>query len=134
MKNLTIGKKIALGFTSVLCLTVILGLGGVLQLKNVDTGLMDLAEVHIPIMNSISEIDASATNQNLQVSLYAIHKEEAQLEEFAAMDEAVDQAFEDAKEIINTDEELVGFGWLNKVEEIAQEHDVFVSSCRSFIG
>jgi len=76
---------------------------------------MDLAEVHIPIMNSISEIDASATNHNLQISFYAIHKEEVQLEEFAAIDEAVDQAFENAKEVISGDADLVESGWVNMI-------------------
>ena len=97
-KNLTIGKKIALGFTSVLTLTAILATLGVVQIRTVDTGVMDLANVHIPLTAVISEIDAAATSQNLQVSLYAIHKEEVQLQEFAALDEAVDQAIEKAKE------------------------------------
>ncbi|MHC4216799.1 MAG: MCP four helix bundle domain-containing protein, partial [Planctomycetota bacterium] len=132
-RNMTIGKKIAFGFTSVLVLTVILATIGVLQIRTVDSGVMDLADVHIPITMAITEIDAAATNQNLQVSLYAIHKEDVQLKEFTAMDEQVDQSINDAKEVISGDEELVEFGWLNKVDAIAQEHDGFVTSCRSFI-
>jgi len=132
-KNLTIGKKIACGFTSVLALTAILATIGVVQIRTVDTGVMDLAGVHIPLSTAISEIDAAATSQNLQVSLYAIHKEEVQLQEFAAMDETVDQAIEDAKEVVNSDAELVGFGWLDKISEIAQSHDTFGESCKKMI-
>jgi CHASE3 domain sensor protein len=128
-KNLTIGKKIALGFTSVLFLTAILATLGVVQIRTVDTGVMDIADIHNPLTAAISEIDVAATSQNLQVSLYAIHKEEIQLEEFAALDEAVDQSLEKAKEIIKSDEELVGFGWLDKVNGIGQSHDAFVAGC-----
>lgn len=103
------------------------------QIRKVDTGVMDMADVHIPLSAAISEIDAAATNQNLQVSLYAIHKEQGQLDEFAAMDEAVDGSIDKAKEVINSDEELVEEGWLGKVDQIAESHDVFVTSCKKFL-
>lgn len=132
-RQMTVGKKIALGFVSVLFLTAILATLGVVQIRTVDTGVMDLADVHIPLTAVISEIDAAATSQNLQVSLYAIHKEEAQLQEFAALDEVVDQAVEKAREIIKFDEELVELGWMDKLNGIAESHDVFVKSGRKFI-
>ncbi|MBN1765126.1 MAG: MCP four helix bundle domain-containing protein [Sedimentisphaerales bacterium] len=132
-KQMTIGKKIALGFTAILLLTAILAVIGITQIKNVQTGVEDISAVHIPLTGSVTAIDAAATNQNLQVSLYAIHKEETQLEAFNAGDEEVDQALEQAKTIINSDEELVQLGWLNNLKDIEQAHDSFVSSCRKFI-
>ena len=128
-KNLTIGKKIGFGFASILVLTAVLSVVGIVQMRIVDTGVMDLANVHIPLTAAISEIDVAATAQNLQVSLYAIHKEDVQLEEFATLDEAVDQNIEVAQGLINSDEELVAFGWLSKIDAIAHSHDVFVKSC-----
>ena len=133
LKNLTIGKKIAFGFAVVLVLTTVLGTVGVLQIRAVDAGLMDLTDVHTPLMGAISEIDAAATGQNLAVCLYSIHKEDLQLEDFAAMDEAVDRSLEKAKEVLSSDEELVELGWVNTIDTIAAEHDVFVKSCRDFI-
>ena len=61
-KHLTVGKKIALGFTAVLLLTGVLGTIGVVQIRKVDSGVMDLADVHIPLASAVSELDASATN------------------------------------------------------------------------
>jgi len=132
-KNLTVGKKIGLGFTSILVLAAILGAVGITQIRKVDTGLMDIDEVHVPLTEAVTTIDAAATNQNLQVSLYAIHKEEDQITQFVACDDEVDKAFETAKEIISSDHELVDEGWLNKVDAIAQEHDAFVESCLGLI-
>ena len=133
-KNLTVGKKIAFGFVCVIALTVILGVVGVLQLRTVDTSVMDLAETHIPLVAAISTIDAAATNQNLQVTLYSIHKEEAQLEQFAAMDKDVDASLEEAKATVAADQELVEMGWLNTIDAIADQHDAFAQSCRDFVA
>jgi len=130
---MTIGKKITFGFVSILLLTIILGTVGIVQIRKVDTGVMDLADVHIPISNLISTVDVAATNQYLQVNLYAIHREEAQLQEFAAMSQEVDESLEGLKQVIRTDQELVDEGWLDRIEPIAQEHDVFEKACEGFI-
>ena len=132
-KQMTIGKKIALGFTVILLLTAVLAVIGITQIKDVKTDVEDISGVHIPLMGAVTSIDAAATNQHSQVSLYALHKEEAQLEKFNAGDEEVDQALEQARSIINSDDELVELGWLDKVEKIEQVHDVFVTNCRKFI-
>ena len=132
-KNLTIGKKIASGFAIVLVLTAILATVGILQIRTVDTSVMDLADVHIPLTAAVTEIDAGATAQNLSVSLYALHKEDSYLEEFASLDAAVDASLDKAKEVVDSDAELVAFGWADTIETIATEHDVFVKSCRAFI-
>ena len=132
-KNLTVGKKIGLGFTSILVLAAVLGAVGITQIRKVDTSLMDIGEVHVPLQEAVTTIDAAATNQNLQVSLYAIHKEEDQIEAFVACDDEVDQAIEKAKELITGDQELVDKGWLNKLDTLAQEHDAFVETCLGLI-
>jgi methyl-accepting chemotaxis protein len=130
---MTVGKKIGLGFTLILALAAILAGVGITQIRKVDTGLMDIGEVHMPLTEAVTSIDAAATNQNLQVSLYAIHKEEEQLNAFADMDEEVDQSIAKAKEVTTSDQDLVDAGWLNKIDAIAQSHDAFVESCLGLI-
>jgi len=132
-KNMTVGKKIGLGFTIILLLATILAGVGILQIRKVDTGIMDLGEVHVPLTEAVAAIDSAATNQNLQVSLYSIHKEEEQLNKFADSDAEVDQCLAKAKEIINGDRDLVEAGWVTKVDAIAQAHDAFVESCLNLI-
>jgi CHASE3 domain sensor protein len=132
-KNLTIGRKIAFGFAIVLVLTAILATVGILQIRTVDTSVMDLADVHIPLTAAVTEIDAGATAQNLSVSLYALHKEDSYLEEFASLGEGVDASLENAAKFVKADDELVSFGWSDTIETIATTHDVFVKSCRDFI-
>ncbi|MHC4639607.1 MAG: methyl-accepting chemotaxis protein [Planctomycetota bacterium] len=128
-KNLTIGKKIALGFTSVLVLTAILATLGVVQIRTVDTGVMDIADVHIPLTEAVSTIDATAADQYIQGALYVIHKEQEQIDSYAECDEEVDKQLETAKEIISSDQDLVDLGWLRNIDEIAAAHDVFGTSC-----
>ena len=125
-RNMTVGRKLALGFATVLILTAIIATFGVVQMRKVDGGVMDLVDVHIPLSEYVRELDSSATNQDLQVSLYVVHKEQSQLDDFEKLDQEVDQLLEKASETVNTDEELVAAGWPEKLEEIAEAHDAFV--------
>ncbi|MDT8301811.1 MAG: methyl-accepting chemotaxis protein [Sedimentisphaerales bacterium] len=131
-KNFTIGKKIGLGFASILALTIILGLIGVYQMIQVDAGLMDITETHIPITEAISQIDGFATSQNLAASLYAIHKEQTYIDEFNKYDGEVDTHFEEAKDVVKADQDLVDLGFLTQIDEIAKSHDAFATSCKAF--
>ena len=132
-KNLTVGKKIGLGFTLILVLAAILAGVGITQIRKVDTGVMDMGEVHVPLTQAVTAIDSTATNQNLQVTLYAIHKEEEQLNAFADSDAEVDKSFATAKEIINGDQDLVDAGWVTKIDAMSQSHDAFVEGCLGLI-
>ena len=130
--NFTIGKKIGLGFASVLVLTALLGGIGVYQMIQVDTGLMDITDTHIPLTDAVSEVDSLATSQNLSASLYAIHKEQTYIDDFDTYDEGVDTHFEEAQNIIKADQGLVDLGFLPQIDEIAKSHDVFGTSCKAF--
>ena len=63
--NLTIGKKITLGFASILMLTVILSVTGVIQMRNVNEGVEDVADVHLPISIALRTTDAASYAQYL---------------------------------------------------------------------
>ena len=68
-RQMTIGKKITFGFVSILVLTIILGTVGIVQIRKVDTGVMDLVDIHIPLSKLLAKVDVAATNQFLQVNL-----------------------------------------------------------------
>ena len=130
---MTVGKKIGFGFTLILLLTAILALVGTTQMMKVKGGVDDLAQVHIPLTDAISEIDALATAQNLAVSLFVIHKEDAQLEAFGECDGDVDEQLEVAKQIVASDPDLVDKGFAVALDQIAKAHDGFVGSCKDLI-
>ena len=132
-ENLTIVKKITIGFTSILMLTAILATIGIVQIRSVDTCVLDFSDIRVPITAAMSRIEIAATDQNLQISLYAIHKDQKQLEEFSAMDKQVDQNIENSKVLIAADKELVTAGWLHKIDVIAHWHDAFVRTCDEFL-
>ena len=132
-KNLTIGKKIALGFASILALTVILSFTGVFQIRSIDSGVMDMTETHMPLTEAVSTIDSEAGDQYLATSLYAIHKEQEQLDEITISAAGVDKSLETAIKTIKTDDELVTLGWLARVEEIDKLHNTFETACKGFV-
>ncbi|MHC4587241.1 MAG: HAMP domain-containing methyl-accepting chemotaxis protein, partial [Planctomycetota bacterium] len=132
--NFTIGKKIGLGFASVLVLTALLGGIGVYQMIQVDVGLMDMANVHGPLGSAISEVDAGSYDIFLHATLYTAHKEESLLEEFSTRCNEVKQSIETAKTIVNQDEDLVGMGWLTNIDDIDTTREVFVKSCNDLLN
>jgi methyl-accepting chemotaxis protein len=132
-KNLTVGKKIGLGFTIILILATILAGVGIIQIREVDTGILSMSDIHVPLVEEVTAIDSAAINQNLQVSLYTMHKEESQLNAFADSDSEVDKGISKAKEVISKDQDLVDAGWITKIDAIAQAHNAFVESCLALI-
>jgi methyl-accepting chemotaxis protein len=130
-KNMTIGKKIAFGFASILTLTIILSIVGVVQMRTVDTGLMDLEGTHMPLTEAVSNIDSETGNQYLAIALYSIHKEQSHIDEFAKLSEIVDKHTKQATDIIKADEALTG--WQAHVDEIAKLHDSFEADAKEFL-
>jgi methyl-accepting chemotaxis protein len=132
-RNLTVGKKIGFGFALVLAITAVLGTVGTTQMLSVKGGVDDLANVHIPLTEAISTVDALATSQNLNVSLFVVHKETEYVDAFGEDDQGVDEHLEEAQAIIAGDQDLVDMGFASAVDEIAESHDAFVTACRALI-
>jgi len=128
---LTVGKRIGLGFGAVLAITAILAAVGIIQMVSVQEGVDDLAVVHLPLTEAVSEIDVLATNQQLAVCLYALHQEEKYAEKFNQYDAQVDEQIDVATTIIESDQELVDKGFLEQLEDVAAGHDVFVTTCKA---
>lgn len=131
---MTVGKKIGLGFTLVLVLTIILAVVGTMQIVNVKSGIDSLGGVHIPLTAAINEIDAQAVSQSLAVSLYVIHREQAQLATFAEAADEVDKQFAEAKRTVEGNRDLVDKGFLDDINTISKSHEVFVGRCRNLIA
>jgi len=133
-KHMTVGKKIALGFVSILLITVILGSISWIQINSVKSGVDDLSNTHMIITDALNEIDASGTDQNLEATQYAIHKDESQLSDIAKDSDIVDKSVEVAKKAIENDQELVNAGWIKSIDEIASLHDAFEKTCQNFVA
>ena len=132
-KKMKLSMKLVLGFGVVLTALVIVGSTGFIKITGVQTVVEDLSETHVPLLNVVSEIDVSATEQELAATQYALHKDEEFLTRFDEIDKLVDQKFEETKALVTADQELVDEGWLDPIEKMAVEHDVFVKSCRQLI-
>jgi methyl-accepting chemotaxis protein len=110
------------------------GSTGFIKITGVQTVVADLSETHVPLLHVVSEIDVSATEQELAATQYALHTEEEFIANFEELDKLVDQKFEETKALVTADQELVDEGWLDPIEKMAVQHDVFVKSCRQLIG
>ena len=133
MKNMKLATKLAGGFGIILIALIIVGTTGFVKITGVQTVVSDLSDTHIPLLNVVSTIDVSATEQELAATQYAIHKDEEFILKFKEFDKLVDNKFEEVKALVMGDQELVDEGWLEPIEKMAVQHDVFVKSCNALI-
>ncbi len=133
LNQMKLSVKLALGFGLVLTALVIVGATSFFKIGGVQTVVADLSETHVPLLNVVSEIDVSATEQELAATQYALHKDEELLQKFDDFDKLVDTKFEEVKALVTADQELVDEGWLDPIEKRAAQHDVFVKACRQLI-
>ena len=133
LKNLKLSMKLAVGFGTVIVALMVVGAVGFSNISRVQTVVADLAGTHIPLVDVITTIDVSATEQELAVTQYALHKDEEFLPLFEEMDQLVDAKFEEAQKLVAADQDLVDKGWLEPVKKMIVQHDVFVKACRRLI-
>lgn len=129
MKNIKIGMKIALGFGLVITALIIVGVVGFLKSSTVQGLVGDLANTHIELTEAANTIDSAAAMQEVAVTKYALHKDQALLEAYGESNEMVDAGIEKAKRLIAADNELMEKGWLTTMEKIGKEHDIFDAAC-----
>jgi methyl-accepting chemotaxis protein len=133
IKNMKLSMKLSGGFGLVLVALIIVGVIGFLRIAGVQRVVVDLSETHIPLIKVVSTIDVSATEQELAVTRYALHKDQKFLPKFEEMDQIVDARFEEAKALVKGDHELLNEGWLDPINKMAIQHDVFVKACTALI-
>ena len=133
LKNLKLSMKLAAGFGLILIALMIVGAVGFVKISGVQTVVADLSGTHIPLIDVVTTIDVSATEQELAATLYALHKDEEFLPQFEEMDQLIDAKFEEAKKLVAADQDLVDKGWLEPIDKMTMQHDVFVKACRQLI-
>jgi methyl-accepting chemotaxis protein len=132
-EDMKLSMKLSAGFGLVLIALIIVGVIGFVRIAGVQTVVVDLSETHIPLLNVVSTIDVSATEQELAITQYALHKDERFLPKFEEMNQLVDAKFEEAKVLVKSDQELVDERWLDPINKMAAQHDVFVKACKTMI-
>jgi methyl-accepting chemotaxis protein len=133
LKNLKLSMKLAAGFGLILIALIIVSAVGFLKTTGVQAVVADLSGTHIPLIDVITTIDVSATGQELSATQYALHKDDEFLPRFEKLDQLVDAKFEEAKKLVEEDQDLVDKGWLEPIDKMTVQHDVFVKACRKLI-
>ncbi|MFC1510327.1 methyl-accepting chemotaxis protein [Candidatus Omnitrophota bacterium] len=125
LKNLSLNKKLGFGFASIIIGLIMVGAIALININKIDVSVMDLAGVHIPLLETVSEIDILAVKQELAINVFALHKKEESVEAFHEYSKEVDELIESAEEILRSDEELMERGWFDKFETLKEHHHEF---------
>lgn len=71
--NLTLGKRITLGFGVVLIIAAILGIVGVLNMKIAQKNSLDMQEKYMPEMEFSGELQSNVLTARISVVNYTIY-------------------------------------------------------------
>jgi methyl-accepting chemotaxis protein len=132
-KGTKISTKLGGGFAILIVALIIVGGIGFFKISDVQQIVADVSSTHVPLLKLTFEIDVLATEQELAATQYALHTDTQFLTRFDELDEQVDQKFALAKKFVSADQELVDEGWLVPIDNMAEQHDVFVKACRHLI-
>ena len=134
IKQLSLSQKIAGLVALIIAGLILVGAEGFYKISGIQTAVFDLADTHVPLLNLISEIDSAVTGQELAISQYTLHRDEVFKSEFEELGNSVDQKFEEAKGIVNADQDLMDAGWMEPLNQIATQHEVFSKACKTLIN
>lgn len=133
-KNMTVGKKITAGFAIMIMLAVFVGGVGTWKATEVEVGVKDLNDTHLPLTLLMGKVMNTAGNQELAATLFVLHGEERFVEAFNKFDSQEDGLFKEMTALIRADQDLVAAGWLEGVERLAVSHDQFVQAAGKMIA
>jgi methyl-accepting chemotaxis protein len=133
-KHIRLSMKLSGGFGLVLIALIIAGVIGFIRISGVQTVVADLLGTHIPLLKIISAIDVSAAEQELVVTQYAFHKDMEFVARFDELDRLVDERLKEAKQLVKADRTLIEKGWLESLEKMAAQHEVFAKACGALIS
>ncbi len=132
--NMTVGKKIAAGFTVMIVLAGMVGGIGAWKATEVEVGVSDLNDTHLPLTLLMGKVAETAGNQELAATLFVIHNEKRFIDEFNRLDGLEDGYFQELDSYIAADQYLVDLGWLKMTAALAVEHDNFVQAGKKMIA
>jgi methyl-accepting chemotaxis protein len=133
-KNIKLSMKLSGGFGLVLIALIIAGVIGFIRISGVQTVVADLLGTHLPLIKVISAIDVSAAEQELVVTRYAFHRDKELLPRFDELNQRVNDGFKEARQLVKTDRTLIEKGWLESLEKMAIQHEVFAKACGELIN
>ncbi|MBU0681997.1 MAG: hypothetical protein KKD73_11315 [Proteobacteria bacterium] len=133
-KNMTVGKKIAAGFTLMIVLAVLIGGVGTWKASEVEVDVKDLNETHLPLTLLMGKVAETAGDQDLAATMFVLHGEERFVADFNRLDELEDGYFQELTAHITADQDLVSGGWLAMIEKLAGQHDEFVQAAQKMMA
>ncbi len=76
MKRMTVGKKIGVGFASIILLSTLASAVGIWKATEVERAVGGLGKTHLPLAMMHGKLAGTAAGQELQALLYVIHGED----------------------------------------------------------
>ncbi len=125
MKNLTLGKKIGLGFSALLAIAITLGSLAIVQMRSVSTGAHKLAEQYVPEVAICSDLGNATQQAMLGIRSYGFTADPLYYEQGQEAMAQVRTKIQEARTLVAKHPELV---------KLKQEIDGFEKNFTEFSG
>lgn len=130
---MTIGKKIAGGFTLLISLGVLSGILSFWKASQVEEHIAVLQKTHIPLTIVQSDITKTAIEQKLAVMLFLVHGDQKFLKAFESYDAQERENFAKVRQLLAGDHDEERAEWEKLLQEVGELHQAFNSKARALI-
>jgi methyl-accepting chemotaxis protein len=134
LKNIKISTKLSTGYgLGVIALIVVCAIA-FFKIAGLQHVVADLSETHIPLFDVVKGIDASATEQDLAVTQFALHGDEKFISKYEKLNQFISEKFKIAISLVKNNPKLMQKDWLPSIDKIAAQHAKFAKSCNTYIN
>ncbi len=120
-----IGTKILSGFGIVLLLLAIVVYISESKMGQIGEGIVEIAEVYIPLTEKIAEIEKNALKQEVDLNAFLIDHNEERYIAFEKHNELVEEELTEAETMVREHEALKAMGWEAKIVDLEEQHAAF---------
>ena len=131
MKNITVVKKIIVGFSIMIALTLIISVVGTINMRDTEIYIRDLSSIHLNLALSEGELFKNASFEHKNAMSFINGNQQQFKDEFYRISRESNEIIKSIRDIIEKDNELVSAGWLDLINDIERGHNSFLDSVRS---
>ncbi|MEW6426474.1 MAG: methyl-accepting chemotaxis protein [Thermodesulfobacteriota bacterium] len=132
--SLPLAKKIGVGFGALILLSTLATVQVLVKTARMDISVVDLQGTHLPLAFAGGMTATVTALQELAAAQYILHGDASYLDSHRRFAEQAGETLARLRHLITADRELVGEGWLGKIEEIATLHEQYTAAAETLLA
>lgn len=132
MKNLSLIKKVFLGFSTMIALTIIISIASIINMGSMDKVIEDITNTHMKLAILENELLENSAIE-LEDALALVGGERVS-RDISSTADRTNEIIDNMRQIVEKDSELVSAGWLDSIDQVRRHHVSFVDKINELIN